>query len=90
MSALYIKDPAARLDYTWDWSAWLATGETIATHVVDTPAGITLDTSTADATSVTAWLTGGELGRNHAVPCTITSSQGRTDTRTIEIAVRDR
>lgn len=87
---VYLKDPAARLDYAWDWSKWLAVGETITTHTITVPAGLTLDSEAHDATTVTAWLTGGTLNTDYGVECTITTTQGRTDTRTITIAVRDR
>jgi hypothetical protein len=85
----YIKDPDAVLDYSWDWSEFLADGETISTHLVIVPDGITLDESTADDNSVTAWLSGGINGEHYTVTCRITTNQARTDDRSILIRVRE-
>ena len=41
------KDPDAVLDYTFDWSAWLADGETILTHAAVIEAGDAVIDSTA-------------------------------------------
>ena len=93
-----LKDPSAVLDYMFDWTEWLATGETIA---VDSETGeklititadtvITVDSSTEDAGKVTVWLSGGTAGINYRVACLITTSAGRTDERTIWIKVTDR
>lgn len=91
-TTLFRKDPDAVLDYTWDWSAWLASGETITDATV-TPSGTGLTvngTPTTGAATVTAWLTGGTAGTEYLVTCHITTSQGRQDDRTITISVVDR
>ena len=93
------KDPIAVLDYAFDWKAltngtgksdWLATGETIASHTVTVPTGLTLDSSTATATAVTAWLSGGTAWQSYTVTCRIVTTAGRTDERSITIKVFDR
>lgn len=91
MSSSYIHDPNAVLDYQWDWASkgWLADGETIQTHTV-TVAGVELDTDTATGTAVTAWLSGGTVGTPASATCRITTSQGRTDDRTIRLVVQER
>ncbi|GHG09793.1 phage fiber-tail adaptor protein [Streptomyces hydrogenans] len=43
-----------------------------------------------DASTVTVRLSGGALGTTYEVACRITTSQGRTDERTIGIRVTDR
>lgn len=90
----FTKDPDAVLDYVVDWSPdtdpWLASGETIASHVVDAEAGITVDSSTVSDGKVTVWLSGGTAGQNYDVGVQITTSSNRTDERTMRIRVRER
>lgn len=86
----YRKDPAAVLDWAWDWSEWLAASETITTSVVTVPEGITLDSKVDAPTRVTAWLSGGTARTTYLVACKITTDQGRTDERTYSIEVTDR
>ena len=85
-----LKDPSAVLDYVFDWTEWLATGETITDHTITADTGITVDSSTEDAGKVTVWLSGGTAGINYKVACLITTSAGRTDERTIWIKVVER
>ena len=87
----FTKDPDAVLDYAWDWTDWLAETETIATHTVTVPAGLTLDSDAAVAGVVTAWLSDGNVTRGtYSVTCRITTSSGRTDDRSITITVAER
>lgn len=88
----YLKDPDAVLDYQVDWSAWLASGETISTHTVTADDGITVDSSsiTDDSTTVTAWVSGGTAGRKYRVTYHITTSEGREEDRTIRLWVQQR
>ena len=93
-----LKDPSAVLDYVFDWTGWLATGETIAVDsetgekliTITADTGITVDSWTEDDGKVTVWLSGGTAGINYKVACLITTSAGRTDERTIWIKVVER
>jgi hypothetical protein len=85
-----LKDPSAVLDYVFDWTEWLATGETITDHTITPDTGITVDSSTESDGKVTVWLSGGTAGENYKVACLITTSAGRTDERTIWIKVTNR
>jgi len=85
-----LKDPSAVLDYVFDWTEWLATGETITDHTITADTGITVDSSTELDGKVTVWLSGGTAGINYKVACKITTSAGRTDERTFWIKVTDR
>lgn len=89
MAQAFLKDPAAVLDYTLDWTDWLA-GDAISSHTVTVPAGITLGSSTATATAVTLWLSGGTVGVSYAVVVRVLTLGGRTDERTIMIYVQER
>ena len=85
-----LKDPSAVLDYAFDWTGWLAAGETITDHTITADTGITVDSSTESDGKVTVWLSGGTAGINYKVACLITTTAGRTDERTIWITVRER
>lgn len=88
----FVKDPSAVLDYKFDWSDWLASGETIISKTITAEDGITVDSSSIedDATSVVVWLSGGTATENYEVTCQITTSAGRTDERTAKWYVRER
>ena len=89
-SNAFFKVPQAVLDYKFDWSAWLAEGETISSRVVAADTGITVDSSsiTDSNTSVTIWLSGGTENTDYHVTCRIATSANRTDERRIRIKVR--
>jgi len=90
MTGSFTKDSSAVLDYKWDWSAWLAAGETIASAAITVPAGIVKDSQTASTTAVTVWLSGGTAGTRYALTCHIVTNQGRADDRTIRVNVQER
>jgi hypothetical protein len=90
MTNTFTKDPDAVLDYQWDWSEWLATGETIASVVITPDTGITLDSQSNTTTTVTAWLSGGTVDEGYRVVCEITTNAGRTDDRSIYLICRER
>ena len=75
MENRFIKDTAAVLDYEWDWSDWLAVGETIDTAVVTTMAGLTIDSQSHTNTTVTVWLSGGTDADTYLVSCNIITNQ---------------
>lgn len=88
-------DPQARLDYRWDWSDWLD-GDTItAATVVATRDGtpdatVTVEAPSHDATTVTAWVSGGTVGTKVSLTAHITTAAGRQEDRTIPIYIRQR
>ena len=93
------KSADAVLDYTFNWAApdrdglvWLAAGETIISRVVTVGSGITKDSDaiSADGKSVVVWLSGGSIGVVARVTCRITTSAGRTDSRSFLVAVVQR
>lgn len=85
-----LKDPSAVLDYVFDWTEWLATGETITDHTITADTGITVDSSTEDDGKVTVWLSGGTVGTTYRVECLIVTTAGRTDERSLWITVQER
>jgi len=88
--AIFIKDPDAVLDYAFDWNTWLASGETISSHVVTVPTGLTKDSDTESDGIVTVWLSGGTAGTSYNVACKIETSDSRTEERSITILVQER
>lgn len=90
-STYRVHDPDAVLDYPFDWSAWLDDGETIVSHDVEVETGdAVLDSTVATTTAVVAWVSGGTVNTYAQVRCRITTSEGRTDDRTITLSVRER
>lgn len=90
MAVDFIKDPDAVLDYMFDWTAWLSSGEAISSSTMIVSAGVNLDSSSNTSSKATAWISGGTSGQPYAVTNRITTNQGRTDDRTITIRVSDR
>jgi hypothetical protein len=86
----FTKDPNAVLDYGFDWTLWLQTGETISSSTWTVPTGLTKDTDTKTTTATVVWLSGGTAGTNYDVTCRIVTSGGRTDDRTMTIKVSER
>lgn len=84
------KDPAAILDYAFDWTAWLQHGEAITSHHVVAATGITKDSDHENTGVVTVWLSGGLPGRRHTVSCLISTNLDRTDERSMRIACQER
>lgn len=91
--ATYDKDPSATLDYSIDWSAWLPSGDTIASATWTATAGLTVESSPAPSVAsgiATAWLSGGTAGTRYVVTCQVTTAAGRVDERGITISVKHR
>ena len=86
----FVKDPDAILDYKFDWSSWLSTGDSISTYAMTVPAGLTQTTSTFDSDSVTVWLSGGSAGSIYSVSCLINTNASRIDERTIRMHIMER
>ena len=91
---LYAKDPAAQLDYEIDWSVYLQPGETL-TGVSWTirPAeveGLHVAVESHDATRALVSLAGGLPGHLYKVTNHVTTSQARSDDRSLSIQMVDR
>lgn len=90
-TTIWTHDPDAHLDYTWDWTAWLAEAETITTAEIIAVDGITATDTGHDDTSVTTWVTTTlEPGKHGRITCRITTSAGRVDDRSITLQISDR
>lgn len=89
--SVMLKDDNAVIDFSEDWSSWLASGETIATSSWSvSPDSLTIDSNTNDTTSATAWVSGGTVGTVYRLTNRITTSASRTDERTVVVRVEKR
>jgi len=87
--------PGAVLDYLFDWTDELTSGDTITGKTVSivTDSAMTADTGTIVAVGsvalagVVAWVTGGVVGDRARLLCTITTAAGRTDTMALDLTV---
>ncbi len=84
------KDPNAVLDFGFDWSEWLDTGETISSSAWTVPSGITEDSTSNTTTTTTIWLSGGTAGEPYDLVNRVTTSSGRTDDRTMTVICENR
>jgi hypothetical protein len=88
MTNAFVKDAADVVDYVIDWSAVLASGETISTSTWAVDTGITADSNTNTDTTTTIWISGGtERPAGYKAYNTIVTSASRTFKRYIVITI---
>ncbi len=85
----FAKDPDAVLDYSLDWSRWLA-GDEIAASEWIVAVGLTKASATNSPSKTTVWLSGGTAGQVYIVTNRITTAAGRTEDRSFTIRVEER
>ena len=89
----YTKAKAGKLDYTINWGDWLDT-DVIGTSTWTLPSGLTEVKSGIDspATTVTIWISGGEVGSFYKITNTITTatSPERISSRSVYIEIYQR
>ncbi len=85
----FTKDPNAVLDYSINWTRWLA-GDQIAASEWIVPSGLTKMADPKTATSATVWLSGGTAGQSYIVTNRITTAAGRTEDRSFTIRIEER
>ena len=92
LPAIYKVD-IARLDYSFDFKKWLqGVGDTIAAYAVESETtgegGVTVEAPSHSAGVVTAFISGGTAGTDYKITCTITTTAGRIDSRTIKLLIK--
>jgi len=80
------KDPAAVLDYQFNWAEWLA-GDTISASTWTAEEGLTVEDDDFTSVLTTVWLSGGAVGITYAVTNRIVTAGGRTDERTLRLVM---
>lgn len=89
--AIFLKDPAAVIDYVVDWQAAYLAGQTIVDSRWDVaPVGLAVAAAGHDAGRSTATLTGGLRGCVYRLTNSVTFSDGRRDERSLDVRVEDR
>lgn len=88
----YVKDPTARLGYTWDWSDWLAAAsDTISSVTVAVPDGLTaVGSPVVDGVFVTQRVEGGTLESVYRMVCRITTVGGLIEVQSIYLTIREK
>lgn len=89
---VFLKDPGAALDYTVDWGqGYLQSGETVSTSIWSIfPSDMTQSAASNTASAATITVQGGTSGQIYQLTNRITTSQGRTDERSISVRVEQR
>jgi len=86
-----IKDPNALLDYSIDWTEWLATTtDTISASTWILPSALTEFTSSFGTGTTIIWISGGTAGEVYDVVNRINTTGGRQEDRTIQFTCVDR
>ena len=89
-AAFSTKDPDDVRLYTWDFTDWLATGESVSSYSFpDFPVGLTQVSDSNDATSVTVKISGGTAGESYNVTCRVITDGGQTKDITLTIPVAE-
>lgn len=86
----YEHSPLAKLDYGFNWSSWLVSGETITVSDWTVDVGLTPTTPQINGATTSVFVEGGVVGGNYNLTNTITTSAGRRDSRTLKIFVKNR
>lgn len=91
---IFLKDPAARLDYAVDWSTPYLAGASVASsdwHVDPAePGGIVVGATVTAPTRTGATLEGGVPGHVYRIANRITLTDGRVDERALAVRVEAR
>lgn len=86
---VFLKPAASILDYYFDWSDWLGPLDAILTSAWAATT-IVVASQTWAASLVTVWISGGATGTSYDITNTITTTGGRTESRSFRIVVVDR
>jgi len=89
-SQTFRKDPSAALDYGFDWSDWLTSGEVLSASAWTVPTGINNDNDSRGTDTTVIWLSGGTAGQSYTIACKVTTDDGRIDERSFVIQVENR
>lgn len=87
------KDPDAVKPYLWNWATYLGDSDTLAdatfvTYDI-TDGAVVVESSAFDATTATAWLSGGVAGVKSLVTCRITTTAGIIDDKTLYLSIKE-
>ena len=88
----WAKDPDASLDYSVDWTDWLADipGDSIANMYASNSAGLQVIAQALRGAVTAVQVKGGVVGAMESVTIRIATALGRIDERTIKLLVQER
>jgi hypothetical protein len=90
---IFAKDPSSTLDYSFDWTGWLAPGEAITADSWNLfPSGgdaPTLSVVPRSGTITAVNVAAGTIGNRYRLSCQITTDAGRTAERSTAIRVME-
>jgi hypothetical protein len=86
------KDPDDILDYSFDWTSRLTSGDTISASTWIVPTGIVKNSDSIGPGSKTTiiWLSGGTIGVKYTLTNRITTVAGRQIDQSVDIKVKTR
>tara|TARA_Y100001938_G_C7825419_1_gene298676 strand:- start:186 stop:521 length:336 start_codon:yes stop_codon:yes gene_type:complete len=90
------KDVEAKLTYTFDWSSWLSTGDSLASAVYSVaarrndPTPVVIETSGTQGNKSFVQLSAGQIDRTYIVTCKVTTTDGAIDRRNFRLNVKTR
>jgi hypothetical protein len=87
MLASFVKDPQAVLDYTIDWSLWLA-DDLIVDSTWSVVGDVVLQDGVVYASITQIWASGGTEGTLADLTNHVVTAAGREDDRTIRLLLR--
>ena len=86
----FTKQPADRLDYDFDYKAFLLGNDTIIDAVFTAePVGLGTDTPVVEPKYAKIWVYGGVAGTTYKITCTVTTEHGRVKQDEIKIRVKE-
>ena len=92
--AIFLKDPAAALDYAVDWQTAYLAGQSITASswsvAPEEPDGLAVAVDVVAQGRSVATLTGGRRGRVYRLTNHVTFDDGRSDERSLVVRVEDR
>lgn len=88
---LFIKDPQAKVDFGFDWSIWLNSGDELAgSSWLCDPLGLSLISSSFTPILSSLVVASGTIGATYALTNHIVTLDGLEDERTLYISIQNR
>ena len=91
-----VKDTEAKLTYTFEWSEWLPTGDSLSAVVytigarTNDPDPLVSITSGISGTQTYIRLDQGQVGKTYTVTAKVTTTAGLIDRRSFRVKIEDR
>lgn len=88
--ATYQQQPADNLDYAFDYTDFLQSGDSVLSGTASvSPSGLTVTGPVASGKQLKYWVTGGTTGTKYKVTITMTTSLGRVKQDEAMFVIKD-